>query len=271
MIKNKYTLCLTAGLIFFVLTASCKSGPPAAKKDKAEFELKKTSMSLLLYPEQISGSPRMNFNLALLDVSGPGETANFFTALLYEGQKPDEYRDILIQGYRDTYMAMREFAEDGAETNAADWYYTEEMNTRALSDRGIIIGRELEYYTGGAHGASQKIYYVVDLKKMKPLYWEEFFADPESLELYGSVLEGLRIHAGLEKDARLTSGFFFEEEPEMTPNFFLTPDGMGFRWNPYEIAPYSAGPVEIVIPWGKIRNLLSSEGLELLKDFGIKV
>jgi hypothetical protein len=108
---------------------------------------------------------------------------------------------------------------------------------------------------------------VVDLQKQKALNWRDLFTDPESPDLYRSVLDGLREYAGLEKNAPLSSGIYFEDEPEISGNFFLTSDGLGFHWNPYEIGPYSEGSVKIVIPWEKINRLLNAEGRTILNEW----
>jgi hypothetical protein len=259
--------------VFFVfnLAAACGGGPPPIieEKDHAEFQLKKTAVSVLLFPEQTSGSPRMNFNLNLLDISGPGDLETFFEALLYDGEKADEYKKTLIEGYRAAYRDIRETMEKNPGMNPAvmDWDYKEYMDIRTFSDRGMVIGRKKEYYTGGAHGMLQKTYYVIDLTEQKVLAWEDLFTDPKSPELRRMVLDALREYAGLEKNAPLSSGIYFEDEPGISGNFFLTPDGLGFRWDPYEISPYSAGAIEIVISWKNIKNLLNKEGQAILNGW----
>ncbi len=34
-----------------------------------------------------------------------------------------------------------------------------------------------------------------------------------------------------------------------------------FYFNPYEIAPYSMGPTEILIPYDEIKNIIKEDGL----------
>jgi hypothetical protein len=250
--------------VFFVLflAAACTGGPPPGDEDKLELEPKKITVSVLLFPEQISGSPRMNFTLSVLKASGSEELENFFNVLLYDGRTIDEYKETLIECYRSAYQNMREVAEQRPDIppSAMDWEYTEIMETRTFSDRGLLIERKKEYYTGGAHGMEQKIYYTVDLKEPKVLRMEDLFTDPESPELRRIVWNGLREYAALEENIPLSSGIYFDDEPEMSGNCFPTYDGLGLRWNPYEIGPYSEGAIEIILPWKKIRHLLSKEG-----------
>jgi hypothetical protein len=270
MEKIKQLGFLTTVFFAFCLAAACTSGPsPIGKKDHIEFPLRKIAVSVLLFPEQIDGSPRMNFNLNVIDASGPKETKEFFSGLLYDGQTVDEYKDALIDGYRTVYHNMREVIEkkSGPPSETMNWEYSESMDIRTFSDLGMVIGRNKESYTGGAHGIQQTVYYVIDLKKQRPLDWRELFTDPEAPELYAIVLDGLREYAGLGENVPLSSGIYFEDEPEMSGNFFPTFDGLGLRWNPYEIGPYSAGAIEIIIPWKKIGSLLSDKGRDMRNDW----
>lgn len=254
----------------FSMVTACAGGPPSAEEEKhTEFKLRKFSVSVLLFPEQITGSPRMNFNLNILEPSETKGLENFFKDLLYDGENAEEYKETLIGRYRDAYRNMRETVKKNPDMSPAamDWEYTESMDIRTFSDHGMVINRKKNYYTGGAHSILEDNYYVVDLKKQKALAWEDLFTDPASPELYDLVLDGLRNYAGLEKDAPLSSGIYFENEPEISEIFFLTHDGLGFHWNSYEIGPYSAGDVEIIISWTKIRNLLNNDGLVILNDW----
>jgi hypothetical protein len=270
MKKFKPVVSLMAVFFAFCLTAACTGGPsPAKGANHAGFELRKFSSSVLLFPEQINESPRMNFNLSILEPSGPKDREHFFRALLYDGERTDEYKDTLIEKYRAAWQDMREVMEKtpGMSSAVMNWEYTEHMDIKTFADYGVIIGRKKEYYTGGAHGMSEKEYYVVDLREPRALTWRGLFINPDDPDLYGIVLDALREHAGLKKNAPLSSGIYFDDSPEMSDNFFLAPDGLGFRWNPYAIGPYSAGAIEIVIPWKKIRYFLNDEGLAVLNQW----
>jgi hypothetical protein len=265
----KKCIVITTAALFLVLAGSaCKNGP--SRKDeggKHLFSLRKMPLSILLYPEQTSGSPRMNFDLTLLDVSGPEARVKFFNALLYEGQSPDEYRDGLVEGYRADYMETRDQYNENPNRLSMNWEYTEEMNFNFFSDRWVLINRSRDYYTGGAHGMSEKAFYTVDLEELKTVSWEDMFTAPDSPEFYSLILEALRGRSGLKKDAPLSSGIYFNDNPKISPLFFPGPGGLTFHWNPYDIAPYSEGHLEINIPWEKIDSLLNEEGQRIRNIF----
>jgi hypothetical protein len=66
----------------------------------------------------------------------------------------------------------------------------------------------------------------------------------------------LRTLTGIGETAHLQEGGFFENTITIPENFFIVPGGLGFHWDPYEIAPYAMGPIEITIPFEKLQNVL---------------
>ena len=41
---------------------------------------------------------------------------------------------------------------------------------------------------------------------------------------------------------------FFNEDPQMTENFYLDDKGVHFIYQPYEIAPFATGTVDVFVP-----------------------
>ena len=52
-------------------------------------------------------------------------------------------------------------------------------------------------------------------------------------------------------------GYGSTGELEPTENFYLTPKGITFYYNIYEIAPYVMGPTQITLPYESIQHLLN--------------
>lgn len=95
-------------------------------------------------------------------------------------------------------------------------------------------------YTGGAHGMTWVNVGTLDRKTGKRLTLDDVFPKAE--------------HKALEEELRrkaieaLGSKKSFIFDTMLTENFCLMEDGWHFVYSPYEIAPYSAGVVEVVIP-----------------------
>jgi hypothetical protein len=71
----------------------------------------------------------------------------------------------------------------------------------------------------------------------------------------------LRRTKGLAPDASLTdAGYWFEGGRfALNENFALTPSGLRFRFDPYEIAPYSEGPTTLDLAWAAVAPLLAEK------------
>jgi hypothetical protein len=65
----------------------------------------------------------------------------------------------------------------------------------------------------------------------------------------------------------LSEGGFFEDSVDRLEDFFVSPQGLGFQWDPYEIAPYSTGIIEIIFPYDQIRGLFTELGIVLTNGF----
>jgi len=52
------------------------------------------------------------------------------------------------------------------------------------------------------------------------------------------------------------AGFWFKEGFELTPNWGFTRDGMLFHYNSYEVAPYSMGPTDALVPWSELSGIV---------------
>jgi hypothetical protein len=108
------------------------------------------------------------------------------------------------------------------------------------------------------------------MDEFKQLRIDDLFANfAEDRKLRDIVYEELRRHGRLERGQALSGGIYFSDEPEMTFNFFITDDGLGLHWDPDQIAPFSEGEIEVVLPWQVIRPMMLFTGIELLTKFNI--
>jgi hypothetical protein len=275
MKKNKPTAFITMlVLAWTALALACGSGPsPGGALPETPstvpppgFRLRSLNTAAPLSAKSVKGNPRINIILSLLEVQEPGKEAQFFYDLLYSGSGPEQYRDALVKEYQDLYQ---EDPPDGEAGRSFQWEHRETINARSLRERGLALAREKYIFTGGAHGMGTTTYYVADRGSLKILTMTDFFAEPGGEKLRSLIKEELRRRGGLAKDAPLSAGIYFEDEPPASSNFFINDEGLGLRWDPYEIAPYSEGGIEIILPWKVIRPLLKHEAMELLAEFGI--
>jgi hypothetical protein len=226
--------------------------------------------------------PRLAMSVATLDVSpsnslsnvsspdgsSPGETPavasdaalrDLIWRIFYNGASPEKYAENLITFYQHEYVETADGLMDYPDIPPAtmNWDYTETMETSFPATDRLVISRSREYYMGGAHGMQEKKYAVIDTQAIRELHLEDIIRGDARPDLIRWIEGELRTLAGLDAAAPLSDGGFFDDSVGIPENFFLTTEGLGFHWDPYEIAPYVMGPLEIIIPKEKIRDLAS--------------
>lgn len=112
------------------------------------------------------------------------------------------------------------------------------------------------YYTGGAHGNYGRSYQAYNLATGKPIELSDVFTDGYEEMIKPLLINGVREVKGLKADQSLEDEGFYPEFIKPTDNFYLTHKGIGFYYEPYEIAAYAFGETEIFIPFSKCQKFL---------------
>lgn len=167
-----------------------------------------------------------------------------------EGQSMRE----IGEGFIQDYVNFRNEIPDAT----GGWYYQADIRAEILIDTLISLTSVEEYFTGGAHGGHGTYFINIDPRTgadftlsnlLKPGY-------EESLRKLGE--KSFRKVRELPDTASLIENYF--EFPDdnfaLNQNYGFTKSGIVFYFNNYEIAPYAAGPTEVVIPYEAIREWL---------------
>ena len=57
----------------------------------------------------------------------------------------------------------------------------------------------------------------------------------------------------------------FTDRIFLTHNVYLTGNNIVFYYNPYDIAPWAVGPIEVVVPYYNLEQYLTDEAQDLFK------
>ncbi|QEL03220.1 DUF3298 and DUF4163 domain-containing protein [Olivibacter sp. LS-1] len=141
------------------------------------------------------------------------------------------------------------------------WY--SEMHAKVLQNKPSFLSLSLELsdYTGGAHGNYNTLFYNYDPLKVDTIGLEKIIPveKQQSLTKIAEVI--FRKQEGLSTEQALDESYFFEDNRfHLNNNFTLTPKGLLFLYNVYEIKPYAAGITELMIPYEQIDSLMTEEG-----------
>jgi hypothetical protein len=210
----------------------------------------------------------MELTYRLLDLPGSGKEARTLREILYDGGTPEKYRDKSGEALRNEYLGMGKTAEEyPGMSESFNWFYTETVKCNAESPWYAVIRRDRESYFGGAHGMKKTEYFLIGRNETGRISLDRIIREGAAPALVRLIEEGIRRHFDIPEGRPLTDALL-ENHLTVQDNFFPGPGGLGFHWDPYEIAPYSAGPVELSIPWGRCADLLSEEGLRIAAEFG---
>jgi len=265
--KRYFLLCI---LVLMVLFCACVSEP---RINKSQYNQWHYTYTILLDPANPSDSPQLDIALSLFYLEYPAEQAEYLNNLLYSTNNFDLYKNRIIEEQRKKYRSsLTDAAERPTRKDSAsyNWRYAEKVTVRNSARQGIVLERDYDIYSGGAHGINTKRYYVIDMDERKQLKINDFLANyQEDKRLRDIIYFELGKYSGLESRQKLSQGIFFSDKPELSFNFFITNEGLGLHWDPYQIAPYAHGNIEIMVPWQVIRPMMLTENVELLTKFGI--
>lgn len=112
-------------------------------------------------------------------------------------------------------------------------------------------------YTAGAHGVTFIYFINWDTKANKYLVLSDIFNTGYEDELTKIGETIFRKNENLSDTTSLKKNYFFKNAKfSLNHNFSITPVGIKFLYNIYEIKPYFAGQTDLLIPYAQIKSLL---------------
>lgn len=141
-----------------------------------------------------------------------------------------------------------------------DWQLKLHTKVIRQTKEYICLAHEYYSYTGGAHGIYAIYYSTYDLKNEKKLALEDLLIPDCQTELAAIGEELFREKEEISTSQSLEKDFFFEQGKFSLPeNFTITPNGIKFLYNVYEIKPYAAGITTLTIPFDKLKKIIKSD------------
>ncbi|GHV35931.1 hypothetical protein AGMMS49546_00260 [Spirochaetia bacterium] len=216
-------------------------------------------------------SPHMHIRLSLVDVRNQDGLnkgmGGLFRELFYAGMSPQDYADKFIAGKELEYRSLQDILQEPDRPSATlNWEYEEVFEVDIYQPGLAVIHRNWYEYTGGAHGNHGTTYFVIDPAAAKRLTLDDIVKTTARPLILEQTEEALRSLRGLKAGAPLTEGGFFENSVSIPDNFFLSSEGLGFHWDPYEIAPYSDDSIEVILPYESIGDFLTEKGRSLARE-----
>lgn len=261
LIRISFCLALAA----VVLAAACSTESPDENRlsyrmkevqrvfpDSTDSISDSTGVTVLFKYPEVTGAPADSIRDSLNSIIVNRIATDAVDSL--ESRSLEAIADTLINEYVEVYT---EFPD-----NALPWVYQRKIEV-ATDTLGIFAVEHIGYsFTGGAHPNSFVYYYNFDIRTAGELALDDLFIENYRPALDSIAEEHFRSYheLGPEEDIE-EAGFWFEGGHfRVNDNFLIETDGLRFYFNPYEVAPYAAGPTEITVPYADLEGLVLEDG-----------
>ena len=175
------------------------------------------------------------------------------TLLTFEEGKSVSTIDEAVSSFENGYKDLRQMFPEESVPWEADIKAVIIYETTSL----LSISLHSYIYTGGAHGYGATHFLNFNKRNGKELERNEIFKNREGFEDFAE--EKFRIQESIPSNDPINStGFMFEQEEFYLPeNIGFTADGLKLLYNPYEVASYADGVIELVLPYEDIQEYLA--------------
>lgn len=176
------------------------------------------------------------------------------------GQLSLVYKDgiaALDKEYFSQYKAdAAELGKDGIEDDGPSLNYDHSVNIAVRYNQNGLLVLETSMYdfAGGAHGNYGSTFTCLDVRNQKKLSLSDIIT-ADSAALQPIVESHFRKQYHITEDS--LSKVLFEDHLAANDNFYLTGKGIGFLYNPYEVASYAQGQINVFIPFRDIDKYLT--------------
>lgn len=140
-----------------------------------------------------------------------------------------------------------------------NWEFENKISV-VLNDAGFLCFDHYFYdYAGGAHGNYGNVFSILELTTGERLFLTDIFS-PSSFDELGKFIEAdIRVKLEIDPGTDISEAGLFVERVEPCENIYMACDGIGFHYNIYEILPYAAGPIDVFLPFEKIKHLIKPD------------
>ena len=138
-------------------------------------------------------------------------------------------------------------------------FFTLNANAKVLRQDSSLTTLETNNYTfqGGAHGGSYTYFINWNTKADKSIALDDILVNGYKDKLTSIADTIFRKQEKLTDTVSLAQDYFFKDDKFSLPkNFLITPLGLRFLYNIYEIKPYAAGRTDLFIPYAQLKPLL---------------
>jgi len=140
----------------------------------------------------------------------------------------------------------------------SQWYEHDIYKILAFTPKTLTMSYTSSSFLGGAHGNETIIFTNIDRETSKELKLKDIIRKDKYKEFIKFVESFYRAKKGLKPNESLENAGWSENRFVLSEEFAITPKGLYFLYNNYEVGSYAMGQDSILIPYDKIKQFLST-------------
>ena len=148
-------------------------------------------------------------------------------------------------------------------------YKTVIASAVAFSPQFIVYQVMTSMYDGGAHGVSLSRYITYLFKLDKILDIPTAFLPGSEEHLLKAIRDRLMTKYGVTSVDALRQQGIFTDQLYVSPNFYIHGYDIIFHYNPYDIAAFSEGSIDVEVPYQAVAEHLTPAMLSIMERDGV--
>ena len=158
-----------------------------------------------------------------------------------------------------TWQFLQDYKDFRKQNPSSAMHFELDCKVNIVRQDSSLVALEYNGYqfTGGAHGGALIRYFNWDVAGRKKILLSDLFKSGYETQLNQIAEKIFRRQENLTPAASLERDYFFKGAKfSLNQNYLITPLGLKFLYNQYEIKPYAAGQTSLLVPYSQIKTLL---------------
>jgi uncharacterized protein DUF3298 len=165
---------------------------------------------------------------------------------------PEAYYKEHYNLYCKDYMTLRDLYDLYPRAASLNYFYEDHTEILYKSKKYISLKHTHFAFTGGAHPNTTMQHWIINKKSGNTLNYNDIFQANTS-----SIIKDLSdIEIMQHFDTDDLDEILFSSDYQISKDIYVTRKGVVFQYDPYEIAAYAYGSIEVFIPYKKLRSVL---------------
>ena len=174
-------------------------------------------------------------------------------------QAADSFANMYAANYQQSLLPL--YRQDQNDQKKLEWYnyhYILKTSTEQGRNNADVYHIYLDYYEGGAHGINQHLTMNFESATGRQLMLSDLFVPGYEHKLNAILQKALCSYVGVSSlDELKSQGFLYSMDMFPSENFILGKEAITFIYNPYEIAPYEKGSIELTLSYSELDDILN--------------